>query len=184
MAKPANIDAIENATGRTWDDWLRVMDEVGANDMSHKELATKVQAELEGVTDNPGWWAQTVTVAYEQHIGRRAPGQAQDGTFQASVSRATPLGMEELMERWTAFATGDDEVLASFSGEPRTSGTDKRMHWRVKGDDGTGVQVTSEPKRTGAASLIVTLTGSRSFELSQEARARWAGIVERFVSGL
>ena len=125
---------------------------------------------------------KTIRVSIRRY--RDLEAQAQDGTFQASVSKTTPLGMEELMERWTAFAAGDDEVLASFSGEPRTSGTDKRMHWRVKGKDGTGVQVTSEPKKTGAASLIVTLTGSQSFELSQEARATWAGIAERFVSGL
>ncbi len=184
MAKPTNVQAIERATGRTWDEWLRVLEEVGAKDMSHKDLATKVQAELGSRVDNPGWWAQSVTVAYEQHIGRRAPGQAQDGTFQTTVSRSTALGMQDLMDRWQAFAASDDEVLASVSGEPRLSATDKRMNWRVKGLDDTGVQVTSEPKKTGAASVIVTLTGLRTFELSQQARAQWSEIVERFVSGL
>ena len=184
MAKPANIEAIERATGRTWDDWLRHMDEVGAKDMNHKDLATKVQAELEGVTENPGWWAQSVTVAYEQHIGKRVPGQAQDGTFQTSVSKSISLGMEDLMDRWTRFAASDDEVLALVSGEPRVSGTDKRMNWRAKAKDGSAVQITSEPKKTGAASVIATLSGLKTFELSQKARATWAAIVERFVPGL
>ncbi len=88
------------------------------------------------------------------------------------------------MDSWTAFAASDEEVLSLVSGVPRVSGTDKRMNWRVKGEDGSGVQVTSEPKKTGAASLIVTLTGLPTFERSQEARASWADIVERFVSGL
>lgn len=184
MAKPANIEAIERATGRNWDEWLRSLEAAGAKDLDHKDLATRVEAELAGKVDNPGWWAQSLTVAYEQHVGRRVPGQAQDGTFQTSVSKSTALAMEELMDSWTAFAASDEEVLSLVSGVPRVSGTDKRMNWRVKGEDGSGVQVTSEPKKTGAASLIVTLTGLPTFERSQEARASWADIVERFVSGL
>lgn len=184
MAKPANIEAIERATGRTWEYWLEVMDRIGARDMGHKDLAIKVQAELEDDLDNPGWWAQSVTVAYEQHVGRRAPGQAQDGTFQTSVSKSTPLGMEELMDRWIAFAAQDDEVLALISGEPRVSATTKRSNWRVKGSDGSGIQITSEPRKTGTASVIATLSGMQTFELSQEARATWTGIMERFVAGM
>ncbi|MBM0238230.1 hypothetical protein JNW88_15675 [Micromonospora sp. ATA32] len=35
----------------------------------------------------PGWWAQTVTVGYEQARGLRAPGQSRAGGFSASGSK-------------------------------------------------------------------------------------------------
>ena len=56
-------------------------------------------AELDGRVDNPAWWAQSVTVAYEQDSGRRFPGQRPKGTFQTSVSKSTQLGMAELMDK-------------------------------------------------------------------------------------
>jgi hypothetical protein len=184
MATNPRIKPVERATNRTWDEWLRFMDGIGAKDLDHKAIALKVYEELEGTVEQCGWWAQSVTVAYEQHIGRRVPGQRSDGTFQTSVSRSTSLGMAQLMDRWQEFAATDETVRDVVDATPRVSGTDRRTTWRTKAADGSSVVVTSEPKRNGTASLVVTQLGLQTPELNEAARERWTSVVERFLDGV
>ncbi|MCZ2857985.1 hypothetical protein [Blastococcus sp. VKM Ac-2987] len=184
MVTNARIGPVERATHRRWDEWLRFMDGIGAEHLDHKAIALEVYAELDGTVERLGWWTQAVTVAYEQHIGRREPGQRPDGTFQTSVSRSTPMGMAELMERWQAFAAGDADVQEMVvDGEPRVSGTDRRITWRTRARDGSAVVVTSEPKKGATASIVVNQMGLRTPELNEAARERWAGVVGRFLQG-
>lgn len=184
MSTDSRIKAVERATSRTWDDWLRFMDAIGAKNLSHHEIATKVIAELDGKVENVGWWAQSVTVAYEQHAGHRIPGQRPDGTFQTSVSKATTLGMQALMDKWVQFAAEDQSVLALAAGDVRVSGTEKRITWRTKAHDGSDIRVTSEPKKDGTASIIAVQMGLQTNELNNEAKARWTSILQRFLESL
>lgn len=184
MTKNSRIQAVERATNRTWDEWLQYMDGIDAKNLSHHEIATRLLEELDGKIDNLGWWAQSVTVAYEQYIGRRIPGQRPDGTFQTSVSKATKLGMQTLMDKWVEFAAEDQEVLDMIADDPRVSGTEKRITWRTKGHDGSSIRVTSEPKKDGTASIIVNHMELQTNELNLEAKAKWSSIVQRFVEGL
>ena len=76
------------ATGRSWDEWFALLDEWGARDRPHKEIA----AWLRSRGDISGWWSQSVTVTYEQARGIRAPGQMADGfAITASKTIAAPL---------------------------------------------------------------------------------------------
>jgi hypothetical protein len=50
--------SIRTGSGRTWDEWFRVLDDWGAADRSHRDIARWLRDER-GV---PGWRAQTVTV--------------------------------------------------------------------------------------------------------------------------
>jgi hypothetical protein len=185
MATNPRIGPVERATGRTWDAWLRFMDAVGAQDLDHGQIALRVYEELGDGFAQRGWWTQAVTVAYEQFIGRRVPGQRPDGSFQCSVSRATPLGMAELMERWRTFADGDADVQAIVAGgDVKVRGTDRRATWRTKAADGSSVVVTSEPGRNGTASLVAAQIGVPSLEANDEARERWTAVVERFLAAV
>lgn len=184
MATNSRIQAIERATNRTWDEWLRYLEGIGAKNLSHHEIATRVLEELDGKVDNLGWWAQSVTVAYEQYVGHRIPGQRPDGTFQMSVSKATQLGMAELMDRWVDFAATDAEVLMLIDDEPRVGGTDKRITWRTKAEDGSSIRITSEPKKDGTASIIATQMGLETDELNTEAKSNWSSILQRFLETL
>jgi hypothetical protein len=184
MPTNSRIQAVERATNRTWDEWLQYMEGIGAKNLSHHEIASNLLEELDGKIDNIGWWAQSVTVAYEQYIGRRIPGQRPDGTFQTSVSKATKLAMQELMDKWVDFATGDEALLALIAGDARVSGTDKRITWRTKARDGSEIRVTSEPKKDGTASIIAVQMGLETNELNLEAKSKWSSILERFSEGL
>ena len=61
-------EAVARATGRAWDEWLKVLDRAGAKTMPHKEIALLLSRKF----DVPDWWSQMVTVGYEQARGLRA----------------------------------------------------------------------------------------------------------------
>ena len=182
MPRSARIEPIERATNKSWDEGLRILAVEKAETLPHQQIAAIAQRELEGKIDSPGWWGQSVAVAYEQHIGRRLPGQRADGTFEVSTSKATQFDMHELMDTWTSFADKDDQVKGYVSSEPRLSGTNKRLNWRVKCADGSSIQITSEPKNNGKATIIATVSGLSDCESAADAQAEWSAIIERFAS--
>lgn len=96
VAEPTMSDAsIRKGTGRSWDDWFRVLDAWGANSHTHTEIARHVRDDL-GVD---GWWAQSVTVGYEWARGMRARNETPGG-FQVSVSRTIDA---EAIDVWRDF---------------------------------------------------------------------------------
>ena len=74
--------AMLDRTGRPLADWFAALDASGAVERSHTEIARWLM-DQHGVD---GWWAQTVTVAYERARGRRAVHQTATG-FGVGVTR-------------------------------------------------------------------------------------------------
>jgi hypothetical protein len=97
-------EAIRRRTGRGWEEWFDLLDEWGAADRSHTEIARWVAAE-QGIG---GWSAQAVTVSFERARGLRAVGEHADGfAVTASKTVAVPVDRlfdafvdEPLRERW------------------------------------------------------------------------------------
>ncbi len=90
---PTSDSAVRKATGRTWQQWFRVLDEGDAAKRSHTATARLLVSE-HGVTN---WWAQSITVAYQQARGLRAPGQHADG-FTVTASKTVGVPVERLFE--------------------------------------------------------------------------------------
>jgi hypothetical protein len=71
--KPAlnvGAEAVKAKTGKVWADWFKLLDKAGARKLAHPEIATLLH-EKHGLS---GWWAQMVTVGYEQAVlGRAKP---------------------------------------------------------------------------------------------------------------
>lgn len=169
MTKPMNIESIENATGKTWSEWLKFFDSINAKGLSHPEIAQKVSE-----TGTPGWWAQNVTVAYEQHIGRRAPGQHSDGKFEVSVTKTIDGTLDEAMHWWLEKIEEIQEFSSvEFANDPKVSKTDGWRHWRVNLRDGSKVIVSTSQKSPGKAQLAVTSQKLASAEGTEHWRAYW-----------
>lgn len=184
MIKPTNIESIEKATSQSWNDWLTYFDKIKAHNLSHKEIAAKVLPELEGKVKSPAWWAQSVTVAYEQHIGRRIPGQTSDGKFHTSLSKSTPLSMTDLMESWVKFTQNDKRMRDLNLQNIRTSGTTNRLNWRAKSAAGSSITVSSEPKSGKTASLVIQVTGQPTQDANLLVRKLWSDILSKFIESL
>jgi hypothetical protein len=96
VAEPGMSEAaILKGTGRTWDDWFRILDAWDGTTKNHTEIARYVNGEHEV----DGWWSQSVTVGYERARGMRAPNERPEG-FEVSVSKTVPL---DAMDAWLAF---------------------------------------------------------------------------------
>jgi uncharacterized protein YndB with AHSA1/START domain len=81
-------EAIRRRTARGWEEWFDLLDEWGAAERPHKEIARWVIDE-HGID---GWGAQAVTVNYERARGLRAVGEHADGfTITASKTVAVPV---------------------------------------------------------------------------------------------
>ncbi|RAO55189.1 hypothetical protein LUPAC06_04491 [Micromonospora saelicesensis] len=87
-------DLIRARIGRGWDEWFAVLDATSATEWTHTRIARHLVTEHEV----PGWWAQTITVGYEQARGLRAPGQRRGGGFEASASRTVAVPALRLFE--------------------------------------------------------------------------------------
>lgn len=179
MTKPSNISGIEEATHRTWDRWVSFLDGAGASKLTHKQIAELVHRELDGTMDSAGWWAQGVTVAYEQHIGRRAPGQKSDGSYEVSVTKLIPGTKQDVYALW-AEAYGD---AADFDGKPleniRTSITPVRSYWRGDFTDGSRLTVAVEQKTPEKAMIAITHTSLPSDTEKDRWRHFWRETIDK-----
>ena len=90
-------EAVQKATGKSWDEWFELLDEAGAEEMSHKEIA-ELLMEKGYIEEGGGWWAQSVTVGYEYFKGRRVKGQTADAGFQLGVQKTLPVEAEGLWQ--------------------------------------------------------------------------------------
>jgi hypothetical protein len=53
-------EAIEKGTGRSWTSWLDFFNSVGAQELTHQQIAERASS-----AGAPPWWGQMVTVAVE-----------------------------------------------------------------------------------------------------------------------
>lgn len=155
MSEPKNKKALETGSGIAWSEWLRFLDKY--KQLDHTEMA-KVALEkiLEvGKSKSPEWWAQVITLAYEQYIGRRKVGQQHDGKFSVTVSKTVDGAMDEALRKWishTSNATSFNNV--AIKGEPRVSQTDKWRYWRCDLENGSKVAVNIQEKPGGQKSIL------------------------------
>ncbi|HUP31372.1 MAG TPA: hypothetical protein VM122_14435 [Usitatibacter sp.] len=89
-------EAVLKATGRAWDEWLKVLDRAGAKDMNHKDIAALLARKFAV----PGWWSQMVTVGYEQARGLREARQKTNG-FSATASKTVRIPLDKLYTAWS-----------------------------------------------------------------------------------
>lgn len=149
-----------------------------AETLDHTHIAKLVYAELDGKVESAGWWAQGVAVAYEQTIGRRQPGQREDGTSELSVTKSYST------DKQTVFSKLNEKLssLTSFNklafSNIRTSETAARLYWRCSLDDGTNVAFSSEQRNDPKAILAVTHTKIMTAEAAATWRSYWKEFIE------
>jgi hypothetical protein len=151
-------ETLVSRTGRPWAEWIALLDDWGAVERPHKEIASHLM-EAHGV---PGWWAQQVTVGYERARGLRDAGQRRGGGYDANVSRTVNVPVERLYEAFLAL----DLPLSVRKTQPNRSA---RFDWE---DGRTRVVVGFEAK--GAAKSTVFVMHERLADAQQAERAKAA----------
>ena len=158
-------------TGRAWDEWFALLDRWGAVERPHPEIARWLNEE-HGVD---GWWAQGVTVGYEQARGLRAPGQRRGGLFEASASKTVAVPVDRLYEAFMDPGLRE-RWLPGAKLEVRTAKPGKSI--RANWDDGSTRLVIAFTAR-GDAKSQVALVHERIPDAATagELKAWWRGRV-------
>ncbi len=95
QAKRASDEAVLAATGKNWQTWFGILNQNGAAEKTHKEIAAWLIS-AGWLAESQAWWAQGITVAYEYEIGRRVLGETQDAGFNMGIQRTFPLSAEKI----------------------------------------------------------------------------------------
>ncbi len=164
-------EAIAKATGKTWDEWFLLLDEAGARAMPHKDIAHWLY-DQKYVQD--GWWCQSITVGYEQYIGRREIGQTNDGYYQTAASITLEGTMDHVLRKWLKKV----ESLKSFNDvplakEPTVHKTEKWRYWRVKLADHTRLNATIGEKGDHKSLLTISQENITDKKTAEAWKAYW-----------
>ena len=161
-------EAVRAKTGRTWAEWLRVIDRAGGKEMDHKSIA-KFLHEQKKLS---GWWAQMVTVGYEQARGMRVKHE-KPGGFEIGASKTVNVAVSTLFQAFKNKRTRD-RWLGDARIAVRKATTNKSM--RITWSDGkTHVDVNFYGKGRGKSQVSVQhgkLTGARQ---SEKMKTFWKG---------
>lgn len=163
-------EAVQKQTGRTWAEWVRVLDAVNAAEKPHREIAQYVSS-----LGIPPWWTQTVTVGYERIRGLREIGQRRGGAYEASKSRTFHVPIERLFD---AFA--DDATRAQWldvDTEVRSASRPKRV--RLSWPDGTSVQIGFEAKSDAKCVVAVQHEKLPDKATAEAMKKAWAAHFDR-----
>jgi uncharacterized protein YndB with AHSA1/START domain len=192
-------EAVREATGRAWREWLEELDAVGAADWDHKEIVAHLAREHPEAVSS--WWRQSIAVGYERARGKRAVGQTADGGFQVGVRRsvaASPAAAWRLVtsrpDLWlgegasVAFEEGARYEVPPAAGAPGASGVVRvvrpgerlRMTWRPEAWTAPAtLQLTFTESRPGTTAITVHLERLPDADAREVLRQRFRAALER-----
>jgi hypothetical protein len=159
-------DKVSAKTGRTWQEWMRVLDADGAAKIAHREIAVLV-SEKHGVGD---WWSQTVTVGYERIKGLRDRGQRRDGAYEAGRTKTFDVPVKTLFDAW-ASDTMRRRWLKGVKTTVRTATSPKTV--RLQWPDNTIVVIGITPKGDTKSVVSVVHTKLPDKAASDAVKKEW-----------
>src|ERR1044071_290578 len=90
---------IVEKTGKTMEDWFKILDKRGAKKKTHPEIF-KLVSDEKGLESLGQWNHNLLTTTYEWNRGLKERGQRNDG-FEVSVSRTFNKPVKILFEYWS-----------------------------------------------------------------------------------
>jgi uncharacterized protein YndB with AHSA1/START domain len=138
---PISSEAVQKATGKTWDQWRTILDAAGARAMTHQQIV----AVLRDQHDVGPWWQQMVTVGYEQAYGLRVKHQRPDG-FSINRSKIIAVPIADAFAAWTdKRRSGQWLADADFTIRKATKNKSLRITW-IDGEGNLDVQFSAKGK--------------------------------------
>jgi hypothetical protein len=161
-------ERIRRRTGRGWEEWFDLLDDWGATERPHREIARWVADQL-GI-EPLVWDAQAITSSYEHARGLRAVGETEEG-FAASATRTVAVPVERLFDAvvdesrrrsWLP----DGELSERTATRPRSA----RFDW---GDGTTRVVVVFESKGEEKSTMALQHVRLPDGDEAERMKAYW-----------
>ena len=168
---------LHEATGRSWLEWIAVLDEWGATSHKHGEIVEFLSREH----SVPPWWRQAVTNGYERARGMRKKHQQADGfTVYASKTISVPLELlfDAFVDDGARAGWLVDGAMTERGSQP---GKVARFDWA--GDE-SRVTVTFEAKGPGRATAHVAHERLPDAAAGEAAKVAWRARLAALKSSL
>ena len=171
-------DAVRARTGKTWSQWIRILDGAGARTMSHRDIARHLAKTYPRIGM---WWHQTVTVGYEIARGLRERHQRPDG-YEISGSRTVAAPVSALLTAWEdprarrRWLPGKRLAIRKTVG-----GRTLHIDW---GDGTSRLEVQFFPKRSGKCQVVVSHSRLKDVKAARRMKTYWAGRLDRLRESL
>jgi uncharacterized protein YndB with AHSA1/START domain len=161
-------EEIRRRTGRGWEEWFDLLDQWGAPERSHREIARWL-AEEQGI-EPLAWNAQAIANSYELARGLRVVGEHADGfTITASKTIGVPVERlydafvdESLRSRWLS----DDRLSERTATKPKSA----RFDW-AEGESRVHVTFSAKGEHRTTAALQHVRLGDA--EEAERMKAFW-----------
>jgi uncharacterized protein DUF4287 len=165
-AKPVSDQKIKEATGRTWEAWLSILDRWGARDRKHGETVDFLMTQH----DVEGWYAQAITVGFERARGMRLKHQQAEG-FTISASKTIAVPIDVLFDAFVN-SRRRNKWLTDGTMSLRTSqpGRTARFNWE---DGSTRVNVSVIEKGPSKSMVAVAHERLADADDAEMAKALW-----------
>jgi hypothetical protein len=164
----ASDERIRQRTGRGWEEWFDLLDDWGAVERTHREIARWVADQLK--IGPLVWDAQAITSSYERARGLRAVGETEQG-FAASASRTVAVPVERLFdavvdESQRRSWLPDGELSERTATRPRSA----RFDW---GDGTSRVMVVFDPKGEQKSTVALQHVRLPDGDAAERMKAYW-----------
>lgn len=167
-AKIAGIsgEAVKKRTGKNWNQWFTILDKACAGKMNHTLIAAYLYKEQK----LPGWWAQMVTVGYEQARGLREKHQRPEG-YSISVSRVIGTPISTLYKSWADTRQRDRWLkVKGIEIRKATANKSMRISWS---DKKTSLEVNYYDKGKSRAQLVVQHNQLKDAKAAEQMKGYW-----------
>jgi hypothetical protein len=162
--------SVGKRTGRTWAQWVRVLDAARASEKPHREIAEYISS-----LRTPDWWAQMVTVGYERIRGLRDRGQRRGGAYEATKSRTFNVPIEKLFHAFANARIRRQWLPVKITVRSATP----RKYMRLMWDDGAPVQVGFTSKGAAKSAVAVAHQKLPNRSTADAMKKAWSGYFDR-----
>ena len=188
--------ACQKATGKTWDEWVKILNIAGAERWNHREIVAFLSQKYKV---SP-WWRQMVTNGFEKAIGRRFEGQTQDEDFQVGVTKTINYDPKSVWEKlfsreglrlWLGDTDGQNlkvgtkiKTKEGLEGEVKSfvPGQRIRLSWKPKNwKSYSTLQLTIYPNTSSkTTSIRFHQERLKDHKMREEMRNHWREVITKF----
>jgi uncharacterized protein YndB with AHSA1/START domain len=183
-----SAESAKKHTGRTWDQWIALLDKAGGRSMGYRELNARLSVRHK----LKPYWAMLIAMGYEIHIGRRVLGRNSKGEYGTVASKTIPLTKADAWEFLTSpegmkiwlkpfahfpFEKGRGfEVDGGVFGEVRTVKKGERVRFTWTGEEWpkpSVVQVMVIARKGEKSLVVIQHEKIPSMEMRNQLKEQW-----------